>query len=384
MSATTTNKRGTPRILAVTNMYPTREEPSSGIFVHEQIESLRRLGLSVDVFFVERLRRGPQAYWRLASRLEDRRAAFRPDVVHVMYGGVLAERATRHVTGLPVLVTYHGSDLLGQRGAGAVRRAMAGYGVWCSWRAARRASGIVVVAGHLERRLPREVDRRNVRVIACGVDLERFLPGNREACRDRLGWRGDVFHVLFATNNDDPVKRPELARAAVGELAAGGVAVELHILKGVPYPEVPAWLTASDVILLTSWSEGSPTIVKEALACDRPVVSVAVGDVPEQIAGISGCHIAEGDARALAASLKLVYEGPRVVQGHERMARHSLEVTAERLRQFYEEIVGFEGCSPLVSPTSRPSARVLESGIRVSPRLRDHVEMSRGSVERWK
>jgi glycosyltransferase involved in cell wall biosynthesis len=98
-------------------------------------------------------------------------------------------------------------------------------------------------------------------------------------------------------------------------------------------------LNASDVILVTSLSEGSPTIVKEALACNRPIVSVAVGDVATQVEGISGCYIAAADRAALAGKLKLVYSGPGHVSGRERIADQSLEPTAERLKHFYEEVV---------------------------------------------
>jgi glycosyltransferase involved in cell wall biosynthesis len=122
-------------------------------------------------------------------------------------------------------------------------------------------------------------------------------------------------------------------------LIEAGIDAELHVLKGVPNDEVPVWLNASDVILVTSWSEGSPTIVKEALACNRPVVSVAVGDVAAKIGGISGCHVAAADRVALADKMKLVYDGPRQVRGRERMADQSLEPTAKRLREFYEEVI---------------------------------------------
>src|SRR5438876_1090772 len=74
-----------------------------------------------------------------------------------------------------------------------------------------------------------------------------------------------------------------------------GVRAEMHYLRGVVHKEVPFWLNASDSLLLTSLHEGSPTIVKEALACNVSVVSVNVGDVSERIKGIAGCHLALPD-----------------------------------------------------------------------------------------
>ena len=157
--------------------------------------------------------------------------------------------------------------------------------------------------------------------------------------------------MIFATNNDDPIKRPELAAAAVEVLRARGVPADLHVLRGVPYPDVPVWLNASDAVLVTSRSEGSPTIVKEALACNRPVVSVAVGDVSDQIAGIAGCFVCGDGASELADKLQRVSEGPRVVSGREHMVRYSIESTAKRLCEFYEETLeSWRGSAAVPAP----------------------------------
>lgn len=327
------------RVLAVTNMYPSPQSPTAGGFIQTQVEELRRLGQPVDVLYVDRLREGRRAYFTLAPRLKKAIADHGSSLVHVMYGGLMADRVTRHVTARPVVVTYHGDDLQGTRGSGAAQRIMSDFGVWASKRAARRASGVVVVASRLERFLPREVDPAWVRVIPCGIDLERFRPMDRPASRAHLGWQPDRFHILFVTNNDAPVKRPALAHAAVEELNRAGVDSQLQVLRGVPAAEVPLWLNAADVLLLTSFSEGSPTIVKEALACDRPVVSVDVGDVASQIEGLAGAHIAEANPQALAAALRVVAQGPRVVAGRDRIREQSSENTARRLKEFYDQVL---------------------------------------------
>ena len=149
-----------------------------------------------------------------------------------------------------------------------------------------------------------------------------------------LGWDPDVFHVLFATNGD-PVKRPELANVAVDRLRSMGVRGKMHYLRGVQNEEVPVWLNASNVLLLTSLHEASPTIVKEALACNLPVVSVNVGDVSERIKGIEGCYIALPDPNDLAAKLSLVHSGSRRVAGRTKMQELSLECIALQLKWLY-------------------------------------------------
>jgi glycosyltransferase involved in cell wall biosynthesis len=326
------------RILTVTNMYPTSKAPHSGVFVEQQIAGLRELGLDVDVMIVERLEKGMAAYIGLCSRVKSRIKALKHTLVHVMYGGVMASIVTRAVTDRPTIVTFHGSDLLGEHLSGCVRQILADYGVCSSWRAARRASRIITVSTALKDALPTGVDRRKVRVIPCGVDLERFKPLDRRACQHALGWDNTKFHVLFPANGGDPVKRFHLAQAAVDVLNASQIKTQLHQLRGIENRQVPLWLNASDVLILTSLHEGSPTVVKEALACNVPVVSVDVGDVRERISGVPGCYLASSVPGDLASKLSLIYSGDRVAAGRTSIQELSLNRIALKIASLYGEV----------------------------------------------
>ncbi len=328
------------RILAVTNMYPSEAFPGQGVFVHEQVRSLLAVGLDVRVLFVDRRREGASAYYRMGSRLTAALQEFAPDLVHVMYGGVMAQRIARHGHARPLLVTFHGSDLLGENLSGWARKLISRYGVWCSKRAAQAAEGVVVVARHLLRALPRRALEGKVQVLPCGIDLTRFQPLDQRACQARLGWSRDSFHVLFASSNGDPVKRPWLAQAAVQETLARGLPAVLHQMSGVPNAEVPVWLNASDALLLTSAHEGSPTVVKEALACGLPVVSVDVGDVAERIEAIAGCHLAEPAAANLADKLCLVHRQQMRLDCRAHIQGLGVLEVAQRLKAFYQLVAG--------------------------------------------
>jgi teichuronic acid biosynthesis glycosyltransferase TuaC len=327
------------RILAVTNIYPTRQTPASGTFVEQQIKGLRQVGLDVDVMFIDRAQRGMSVYLGLGRQISARIANFKPDLVHVMYGGVMADQVTRAVNNPPVIVSFCGSDLLGQHLSGPLRKLIARYGIQASHGAARRACGIVVKSENLQHALPGDVNQSKVRIIPNGIDLERFKPLDRDICRNRLGWNADRFHILFPTNSGDPVKRFDLAWVAVEIVNHSGIKADLHQLRSVPHDEVPIWLNASDVVLLTSLHEGSPNIIKEALACDLPVVSVDIGDVRERIQGIEGCYLASSEPSDLAAELCSVYTGLRRVAGRIKMQELSLERIALRLKEFYEEVL---------------------------------------------
>jgi len=327
------------RVLAVTNLYPSARNPVSGTFVFEQVRGLCQAAVEITTLEVDRLGEGISAYLGVGRKVKDAVRDHRPDLVHVMYGGVLADLVTRAVRDRPVVVTFRGSDLYGEPFSPIRERIMAAYGVIASRQAARRATGVITVSRRLSEKLPKDVPRSKVRVIPSGVDLKVFQPMPKSECQTTLGWNSRHFNVLFPANGERPVKRSHLTAAAVELTRETGIPAELHRLTGVSFSEVPVWMNASDVLILTSWHEGSPNVVKEALACNLPIVSVDVGDVEERIHGVSGCYIAEPVAKDLAAKLSLVFRGQRVIAGREKVGALSLETTAEELKSFYAQLL---------------------------------------------
>jgi len=320
-------------------MYPTSASPTGGVFIELQVRSLRQLGVDVEVVHFDRGSRGPRAYWRLGKKLKQAVERVQPALVHVAYGGVMAQLATSAVRDRPVLVQYWGSDLLGSRAEGALRRFTIHVGVLSSRRAAGRAAGAIVVSENLRAALPFGAAGGNVWVVPSGIDLERFLPLDQDESRSRLGWEGGPKHVLFPSSPRRPEKRYQLAQAAVEQLRAKGFEVELHALDGVAHTDVPTWMNASDVVLLTSTHEGSPNVVKEALACNVPVVAVDVGDVRQRLTNVQGCYVAAPTADDLAEKLGLVLSTGRRVDARDTLAEISLERIAQRLLDIYGTVL---------------------------------------------
>ena len=328
------------RVLAVTNMYPTPRMQDAGTFVEKRVRGLRGLGWEMQVLLIDRVGKGMAAYFDAGKQIRAEVEACRPVLVHVMWGGILAKQTARQARGKPLVVSFCGSDLLGGAFLGSVRRQLARLNVRASHYAARRADGIIVNAPNLRDALPKDIDAGKVRVIPDPVDLDRFKPLDREACRQTLGWSADAFHVLFPARPDRKVKRIYLARAAVEKLRQEGKNVVLHALPGLPNEEVPVWMNASDAVVLTSLHEGSPNVIKEALACNRPIVSVDVGDVRERLEGVEGCFLARPDPDDLAVKLRLVEAGAGVVRGRSTVLELSTEQIAERISAVYRAVLG--------------------------------------------
>ncbi len=328
------------RVLYVTNMYPTDRHPASGVFVADQIDSLRRAGVTTDLLLAPRLAGGPLVYRELAARLRERTNRQSCDLIHVMYGGVMAEIVTRHMRDFPVVVSFCGSDLLGPaRDLKWIRALSVRYGVHASRRAARRAKAIIVKSGGLATSLNYRLDRDRAHVIPNGVDLDRFKPMSQDACREHLGWEWGTHNVLFAGSASNRWKRPGLAEAATAELRGRGVRVRLRMMSGLPHDQVPTWLNASDLMLLTSIHEGSPNILKEALACGVPCVSVDVGDAATRLAPPRAGRLAKPTPLDLAEKIGEVLGWPRHSEAIEGIQELSMERIAARIVSVYEQVL---------------------------------------------
>jgi glycosyltransferase involved in cell wall biosynthesis len=157
----------------------------------------------------------------------------------------------------------------------------------------------------------------------------------------RLGWNGEDRVVLFNVGRDILVKRLDLARAAVEEARRAVPALRLEILDGNVPPELlPDMMNAADCLLLTSASEGSPTVVQEALACNLPIVSVQVGDIVERLHGVRGSVVVFSGVQPIARALVDMLEPPRRSNGRTKIAEFSSQRIAVQLKEIYTELAG--------------------------------------------
>jgi glycosyltransferase involved in cell wall biosynthesis len=182
----------------------------------------------------------------------------------------------------------------------------------------------------------------NTSVIPNGVDTVAFNSKDKRACQKQLGWDYNKKHILFAANPSRPEKNHALAKQAFSIINKGNI--ELHSLIDVSPEQIPLWMNSADVVLLVSLWEGSPNVIKEAMACNRPIVSTDVGDVRWLLGETPGCYIVSFDPEDVALKLKTALEFSEKksqTKGRDKIIELGLdsETIAKRIISAYESVL---------------------------------------------
>ncbi len=323
------------RVLVFTNMFPTAALPFYGSFVKDEVEALKRAGVDVDLYFVNG-RANKIAYATMWFGFFARLARARYDVVHVHHS-FCALVATRQRS-IPVVWTFHEGEIMGGT-EDALREQPIKHVAYSrrmkQW-VAKRVDALIVVAEHL--RAP--LGRPDAVHLPAGVDVDLFAPMDTAQAKRRLGLADEKRYVLFVAVPSRVEKRYPLAARAVEVLHERPDMhdVELIALNNVPHEDVPLYMNASEVALLTSSFEASPVVLREALACNVPVVSTDVGDARVVLDSIAGCAVVPPDPARIADALRTALSSPRRVAGRDAMQKYSLANTARQIVALYQRV----------------------------------------------
>ncbi len=308
------------RVLIVASFNKGRFAP----FILEQVEALREKGCEIDFLGLRGI--GIRGYLKNLPLLRQKIKEFHPDVVHAHYGlsGLLANLQRR----IPVVATYHGSDINEK----IVLRFSKMSICLSSWNVFVSRKTIEIAN-----------TKKKYTLLPCGVDLSDLQLTSKTEARGKMGLDANKRYVLFAGAFDNQVKNSPLAKKAVALLQ--DEKLELLELKGYTREEVTLLMCAADAFLMSSFTEGSPQVVKEALACGCPIVSVDVGDVRERIAGVEGCYIASTrDKKEIAGLLQkaMLFEGK--TRGREKIVADGLDnrQVAKQLIDIYKRVLKSE------------------------------------------
>jgi glycosyltransferase involved in cell wall biosynthesis len=327
------------------------------IFARRQADWLAREGVAVECFYL-RSRTSPGTLAREYFRLRGHIARTQPALVHAQFGTVTAMLAALAAGRSPLAITYRGGDL-NPPPTGTTSRSAAARSFLArllSQLAALRAGLIVCVSEDLRQRLWWK--RNRAVVLPSGVDTDQFQPQARDAVRVRLGWASDDRVVLFNAGRDPVNKRLDLARAAAAAARRRWPDLRLEILDGQVHPaRVPGLMNASDCLLVASDTEGSPSVIQEALACALPIVSVDVGDGAERLRGVTHSRIVERDAESIGRALAEVTAVPRRTNGPEAARELSFDCLSRILRHLYGEAFAHTGRDGVLRPTGARAIR---------------------------
>lgn len=283
-------------------------------FITEQVDAIEKLGVECKYFGVDG--KGILGYLHQIPKLKKAIRDFHPDLIHAHYGlcGLLANSQRR----VPVVTTYHGSDINDPRVLRLSRKSI------------RHSRFNIFVS---QKNVDIASPQKDFDLIPCGINLEDYPVMEKAEARRLMGLSQDKKYVLFAGAFGNYVKNAPLARTAM-ELVPEA---ELLELKGYTRSQVAILMQAVDAFLMTSLTEGSPQVIKEALACGCPIVSVDVGDVSERVSGIDGCYVVSSDASSIAEALKNAFAFERRTDGRNAIIRDGLinDQIAERLKTVY-------------------------------------------------
>jgi teichuronic acid biosynthesis glycosyltransferase TuaC len=282
-----------------------------------QAESLRKKNINVEVFTISN--KGLKGYllnfFKLKKYLSDRDF----DIIHAHYSlsGFIAALLCKG----PLIVSLMGSDVY----SGLIVRTFIKLFHRFRWR-------VCIVKSQ---RMKDLLNIKNACVIPNGVNIEDFKPIDRTIACKHIGWNPCDINILFPADPSRMEKNYSLAEKSIG-LLQSLPNIKLWHLKDVPYLEMIYYYNAANVILLTSFWEGSPNVIKEAMACSRPIVSTDVGDVRELIAGTTGCLISEFSPHDVAQKIIVAINFSEGTKGREKISDLSSEKIADRLISLYK------------------------------------------------
>lgn len=292
-------------------------------FILEQANDLIVKNIDVKIFIIEG--KGVAGYLSNLKRFKREIKLFKPNIVHAHYGfsGLFANIQRK----IPVITTFHGSDINDKRNL-----LIANITLFLSAKS-------ITVNTDMAKKL---ISTKKVKIIPCGVNIDTFDISNI------YNKEKDSIDILFSSSFDNQVKNYPLARSAVKVFEKLVTKkVNLIELKGYTREQVNQFMNTVDCVLLTSFSEGSPQFIKEAMACGCPAVSTNVGDVVILFKELPGYYISEYKEESIAVHLMKAIECRkkfRYTEGRDRILKLKLDNRSiiELIIKEYRELINYE------------------------------------------
>ncbi len=286
-------------------------------FIKEQAEAIEKRGVEIDYFLIKG--KGLIGYLKNLSSLKKTIREFLPEIIHAHYGlsGLLACLQRK----VPVVITFHGCDI------NRIKLRALSYLASCLSRKN------IFVSENLLKRLGLKKNNKNF-VIPCGVNHKLFFPTPKENARKKLGLEITKKYILFSSGFDNKIKNYQFCYQTLVKLNNN---VELIELSNRTRNEVYFLMYACDLLMMTSFSEGSPQVIKEALISGLPIISTNVGDVKFMIDDVEGCYIIGTSVKDFADRILQMIKLDKKTEGRERIIASGLdsESIAKKIIEVY-------------------------------------------------
>ena len=291
-------------------------------FVTEQAEKLKNEGCEVEYFGI--VGKGFKGYYSNRKAYIQKIREVKPDIVHA-HGGLSGLFAVLQRE-VPVVITFHNGEILAP-----TLNLLSSIG-------ATRAKHVVYVAEHI--RQLSYYKAKKYTIIPCGINLSdcNITPFNE--ARKALGFEQDKKYILFGGAFENLRKNYPLLKEAVSLLPNKDDIVCLE-MKGLSRAECTLRMCACDLFALPTKSEGSPQALKEAMACNCPIVATDVADIKHLLGDLEGHYICKFDAQDVANQISKAFEFGKLTNGRQRVVELGLtnDLVAKKLVPIYKEVL---------------------------------------------
>ncbi|MGA2408332.1 MAG: glycosyltransferase [Bacteroidales bacterium] len=285
-----------------------------------QGESLQKEGIDIEFFYIKG--KGLIGYLSNIRKLRKFVRIYKPDLIHSHYSfsGILASFS---FSGVPVGVSLMGSDV---NFSGKIILFLLRFFSRHVWK-------FTIVKS---RKMYEKLRVKSVFIIPNGVNFESFRIIDKYEAQAFLGWDSKSNHLIFASDPKRIEKNFKLANEAIEILYKQNIMFNVHFIKGISPSEMKYYYCAADVLLMTSIAEGSPNVIKEAMACNCPIVSTDVGDVKEVMKDIPGTYIVGNNTESVAEGIAKALEFNGRTAGRECIKEIDSSKIARKLISIYK------------------------------------------------
>lgn len=267
--------------------------------ISRQGESLVREGILIDYYLIKG--RGMWGYFNNIKLLRAFLMLNHYDVIHAHYGmcGIVSILARSNEK---IVVSLMGDDILGSRKKSGKNTVKGNLLVSINRIASKFYDYTIVKSKEMRQALGPKSNSSSI--IPNGVDLSVFYRVNRVQAIERVGWSVNDINILYLGDPSRTEKNYKLAYAACELLKNSILNLKLHVVNSIPTDELKYYYSAANVVVLTSFHEGSPNVIKEAMACGCPIVATDVGDISWLFEQTAGCFLADFSAEGFSDVLQ--------------------------------------------------------------------------------